>query len=189
MRDLTPKQLKFVQHYVDSGNATQSAINAGYATKNAGYTGSQLLKNPKIREAVQKKTSDITDRIEQSTGVTRESVVEELAKIAFLNPIEMFSWGRSDSGTDFIRLVDFDKVPDEVKRCIKSIRDTKEGVAVTFYDKPRALELLARIFGFITDKHEVTGKNGTPLSGEIEHAKIAAKVVELCQQEPKRVFE
>jgi phage terminase small subunit len=52
---LTQKQRAFVEHYMTTGNATESAKLAGYSGHNRqafGNLGSQLLKNPKIRHAL-----------------------------------------------------------------------------------------------------------------------------------------
>ena len=45
---LKPRQAKFVASYQLTGNATESAINAGYPAKNARIEGYRLLRNPKI---------------------------------------------------------------------------------------------------------------------------------------------
>ena len=44
MAKLTLKQQRFIDEYIISGNATQAAIKAGYAPKNAGQTGAENLK-------------------------------------------------------------------------------------------------------------------------------------------------
>jgi phage terminase small subunit len=58
---LTAKQQSFVDLYIINLNATnkttntQLAINAGYGVKSAHVTASHLLKNPKIKDAIQSK--------------------------------------------------------------------------------------------------------------------------------------
>lgn len=56
---LTPKQLKFADEYVKTGNATQSAIKAGYAKKAAYQTGAENLKKPQIKSYIEKKLAEI----------------------------------------------------------------------------------------------------------------------------------
>ena len=58
-RDITPREEVFAQAYCDYGNetfsnATKSARKAKYAEKHVGQTGSQLLKNCKIKERINK---------------------------------------------------------------------------------------------------------------------------------------
>lgn len=45
---LSDKQLKFVESYLVTNNAKESAIIAGYPEKNAASMGWQLLKSPKV---------------------------------------------------------------------------------------------------------------------------------------------
>lgn len=56
-RDLTERQKRFVELY--NGNATEAARLAGYAPKNAGLTGSRLLKNPRIRKALEERLKKV----------------------------------------------------------------------------------------------------------------------------------
>ncbi len=57
---MTILQDKFIEHYVLTGNATQSAIHAGYSEKTAKVKGSQLKAqfSNEIREATQKLLAD-----------------------------------------------------------------------------------------------------------------------------------
>lgn len=51
---MTDKQKLFVTEYIKDRNATKAAIAAGYSEKTAGQAASRLLKDVKIREAVNK---------------------------------------------------------------------------------------------------------------------------------------
>ena len=52
MENLTDRQRKFAWEYWNLGNATQSAINAGYSKKTAYAQGSALLKKVEIQDAI-----------------------------------------------------------------------------------------------------------------------------------------
>lgn len=56
---LTQKQRLFADEYIKSGNATQSAIKAGYATKAAYRTGAENLRKPQIKAYIDAKMSEI----------------------------------------------------------------------------------------------------------------------------------
>lgn len=56
---LTAKQRKFVNEYVASGNATQSAIKAGYSEKTAQRMGSENLSKPLIKKAIEDKLAEL----------------------------------------------------------------------------------------------------------------------------------
>jgi phage terminase small subunit len=63
-KKLTPKQKKFADNYIESGNATQSAIKAGYSKKTAKSVGSENLTKPDIKAYIDKKMREIeSDRI------------------------------------------------------------------------------------------------------------------------------
>ncbi len=49
---LSPKQRLFLKNYLNSWNATQSAIKAGYSKKTAYSQGQRLLKNVEIKNAI-----------------------------------------------------------------------------------------------------------------------------------------
>ena len=83
MAKLTAKQQKFVDEYLIDLNATQAAIRAGY--KKTEYTdtnANKLLENTRIREAVDKSMAERSRR----TGINQDRVIQELARIAFVNP-------------------------------------------------------------------------------------------------------
>ena len=49
---MTHRQELFIQEYIKTGNATHSAITAGYSKKTAYSIGQRLLKNVDIKEAI-----------------------------------------------------------------------------------------------------------------------------------------
>lgn len=64
MANLTIKQKKFCDLYMKSGNATQSYMSAGYATKGDGarVEASKLLTKPNIKEYIAKKQAKIENK-------------------------------------------------------------------------------------------------------------------------------
>lgn len=59
---LTSKQRKFADEYVKTGNATQSAINAGYSDKTARFIGAENLSKPNIKKYIDKKMQELSDK-------------------------------------------------------------------------------------------------------------------------------
>jgi len=53
MNNLSPKQEKFVQEYIKSGNATQSYIKAGYSENGADVSASRLLGNASVKKRLE----------------------------------------------------------------------------------------------------------------------------------------
>lgn len=84
---LTAKQRKFIDNYVVSGNATQAAINAGYAKKTARQIGQQNLSKVYIKAEIEKRMKEIeSEKIAKAdevlqfyTSVLRAEVEETVA--------------------------------------------------------------------------------------------------------------
>ncbi len=84
---LTAKQRLFADEYIKSGNATQSAIKAGYASKSAYRTGADNLRKPQIKSYIDAKMAEIESHkiadakevLQFYTRVLREEETEEVA--------------------------------------------------------------------------------------------------------------
>lgn len=85
MRKLTPKQKNFADEYIITGNATQSAIKAGYSEKYANTNASKLLQNTTIKAYIDErlkqiedeKTMDMKEVIQRLSAIARGETVEE----------------------------------------------------------------------------------------------------------------
>ena len=49
---LTEKQRRFVDYYIETGNASEAARRAGYSEKTAGWIGQENLQKPTIKAAI-----------------------------------------------------------------------------------------------------------------------------------------
>lgn len=149
---MTKKQKKFVEEYLIDLNATQAAIRAGYSPDTAGSIGSENLKKPEIRVRIEKAMAERSKR----TGINQDRIIEELAKIALLNPKNLINFEEATVK---------EEATEEDLAAISSIRvkcfPTKDGEEiereVKMYDKAKALELLGRHLGMFKDKVEVSG--------------------------------
>ena len=75
---LTPKQAAFVREYLIDHNGTQAAIRAGYSKNGAEVTASQLLRNPKVAQAIKAGEAKLEKKVE----ITKEKIVERLNTVA-----------------------------------------------------------------------------------------------------------
>lgn len=82
MSDLTPKQEIFIAEYLKDGNATRSAIAAGYSPDTAKEMGYENLTKPHIAEEIAKRHQKRLQRLE----IDADRVLQELAKLAFFDP-------------------------------------------------------------------------------------------------------
>ncbi|MBE1726896.1 terminase small subunit [Lactobacillus plantarum] len=77
-RKLTPKQRKFADEYIKSGNAADAARKAGYSKRSARSVGQENLTKPDIKQYIDERMADIASkRIMDAT-----EAVELLTRIA-----------------------------------------------------------------------------------------------------------
>ncbi|MEN3134548.1 terminase small subunit [Bacillus cereus] len=77
---LTPKQQRFCDYYIETGNATEAYKRAGYSHKNdnvAGVEGKKLLRNPKIERYVR----EHMEAIRSPVIASQEEVLERLTSV------------------------------------------------------------------------------------------------------------
>lgn len=79
--NLNQREWAFVESYFESGAKRASAVAAGYSERTAHAQATRLLKKVKIQAALDAKRAEA----ERSTTVSRERVLEELARCAFAN--------------------------------------------------------------------------------------------------------
>ena len=143
-------------------NATQACIRAGYSEDTAYSIGSENLRKPEIEKYIKKLQAETA----KSLGVTKERIINELAKLAFLDPRRAF-----DANS---RLIAIKSIPADVAAALTSVEvdelwamgpDGREQVGDTkkikFVDKKGALDSLAKLLGFnAAEKTELSGMLG-----------------------------
>lgn len=152
MAKLTLKQQRFVEEYLIDLNATQAAIRAGYSVKTAKEIGCENLSKPNISSEIAKAMAERSKR----TGVTADRVIEELAKIGFINISDVVNLRTGKILTEAQK---------EDLACIQSIKiketEFGEDREVKFYDKKSALELLGKHLGLFTDRIDINANMDT----------------------------
>lgn len=74
---LTLKQQRFIEEYIVDGNATRSAIAAGYSSKLAHTNAAKLLQNTTIKAEIERLRSEQSKKLE----ITREGLLQDLMDI------------------------------------------------------------------------------------------------------------
>ena len=90
--ELTPKQKAFADYYIETGNATESAIKAGYSKKTARVIGQENLTKPAIKNYIDEKMEQLADKriakaeevLEYLTRVIRDEETEEVVVVEVL---------------------------------------------------------------------------------------------------------
>jgi phage terminase small subunit len=176
---ITPRNRKFIENYINCGNATQAYIDAGYSENGAGISAFKLLKNPKIHEAIEERRKEIA----ANNNITADRVINEIAKIAFANSEDFFEWGKVSvelaDGLEIEKGIAILKTPEQLTRdhkaSIHSIEETQHGIKLKLYDKQKALDSLKQYLGVnneaeikkaLTIKKGDTGKDGSDTSIE-----------------------
>ena len=144
---LTKKQKLFVEEYLIDLNATQAAIRAGYSPETAQQMGSENLSKPVIRAHIDKAMAERSRR----TGVTADRVIQELAKIAFVNAVDVID---PDTAT-----VKDDALPEDTAAIlsvkVKTFGEDGLEREIKMADKIKALELLGKHMGMFKEKMDV----------------------------------
>lgn len=145
---MTQKQKRFIEEYLIDLNATQAAIRAGYSPDTAQQTGSENLSKPVIRAQIDRAMAERSKR----TGVNAERVIQELAKIAFVNATEVI-----DPKTATVKE---DALPEDTA-AIQSVKVKTFGEdglerEIKMADKLKALELLGKHLGMFQNNVNVT---------------------------------
>ena len=91
---LTPKQKKFADEYIKTGNATQSAVEAGYSKRTAAVIATENLIKPNIKAYIEKCMAEIasnrvmsyTEAVELLTSIARG---EEKETVVVATPVSV----------------------------------------------------------------------------------------------------
>jgi phage terminase small subunit len=148
---LTPRRLRFVDEYLIDLDARAAARRAGFSPKTRSYT-TKLMRDPDVARAI---GQAMTERA-QRTGITRERVLAEYAKIAFIDLSDLAAWDGAG-----VALKDAAAIPEEIAAAIALVAELDappndapagngaEGGAhrfrVSLFDKLKALDALARL--------------------------------------------
>lgn len=74
---LTNKQQKFADEYIRTGNATKSALEAGYSPKTAQRMGSENLSKPLIKSYI----NSVMEKLESAKIATAKETLEYLSSV------------------------------------------------------------------------------------------------------------
>lgn len=61
MKSLTVKQRRFVDAYIETGNAAEAARRAGYKSRNADVMGRENLRKPTVRKVLETRLKELED--------------------------------------------------------------------------------------------------------------------------------
>lgn len=141
---LTEKQKRFCDYYIETGNATEAAIRAGYSEKTARFIGAENLTKPNIKNYIDNKLKELEDKriakaeevLKYLTAAMRGEIEEEVVVVEGI--------GEGESRA----------------RVLKKQISAKERI--------KAAELLGKRYSLFTDKVDLEGNVGVTIIDDID---------------------
>lgn len=178
MGAITEKQKRFADEWLVDLNGTR-AYKAAYPSvkkdETARVNASRLLTNANVKTYIQERQKER----EKRTEITQDSVLRELALIAFAKASDYARVVEKDAMVEVdgnmapvldedgnqvkyrtVEPILTDELTEDQKKAIAVIKKGRDGFEIKPYSKIQALELLGKHLGMFTDKVEV--KNTTP---------------------------
>lgn len=151
-KKLSSKELSFVNEYMATQNGAGSARAAGYSAHTAKEQACELLKRPHIKEYL----DELNERRAKRLEISADRVLEELAKIAFVDPTEVFDVDAKGNMTFSGKLSD---LKPEERACIAEVTQTINALGggstkIKLHDKLSALEKIGKHLKLFTDVTE-----------------------------------
>ena len=179
---LDPRERRFVELFVETSNATRSALAAGYGRnyQNAGVYANRLLKKARIRDSVDRRNAEIMAELD----FTPSRIIAEIAKVAGVNTADFVSI--DDDGKPHLDLTGVKRAQMAAVASVDS-ETTEFGVKarVKMHDKLKALDMLAKMARlYPAERTELTGADGGP----IQSANLNATVhtMDIASLEPEQ---
>lgn len=154
------RQIKFVEEYIKSLNATDAAIKAGYSEKTARSQGSRLLTNVDIQEAIQKAKIERQERAK----IDADYVLKRLVEIDQMDVLDIM-----DENLNMKPLKEWPKIWRQYINNIESI-ELSDGEGwlkkIKWPDKVKNLELIGKhvSVGAFKDKIEHSSDPNNPIN-------------------------
>lgn len=135
---MTPRQQKFCDEYLISGNATDAAIKAGYSCKTAKQTGSENLAKPDLRAYIDEQLA----KIHSAKIADAEEVMKYLTSVM-----------RGEHTEQVLKLVG---------EGVQTVTD----IDVSAKERLKAAELIGKRYGLFTDKVGLEGAVPVIITGD-----------------------
>lgn len=152
---LNKKRRVFGDEYLKDLNGTQAAIRAGYSERTANEQAARLLADVSVQEYI----SIRMKKREERTEITQDRVLQEYARIAFLDPRKLLdNTGRplplQELDDDTARAIAGLKVSDKYTPSSEEGGDDNVSTVLEYklVDKKGALDSVARHLGMFNDK-------------------------------------
>ena len=140
---LTSRQEKFCLHYHELDNATE-AYRRSYSAENM----KESTINNRAYELLQRgdikgRLRQLQNKLQECSDIKKDEAVSSLTKILRASVLDAVS---IVDGKVIVK--NTSDIPEDLKPCISSIKSTKFGIEINFYDKIQAIDRLAKLLGW-----------------------------------------
>jgi phage terminase small subunit len=139
------RQESFCQEYIKTGNITQAMIAAGYSAIYANSKGHEMWGKVGIQERIE----ELRNKVEEKHDISRDRVLAEYAKIAFMDVRNMFN----DNGQP-LGITELDDNTVGAIAGIEVLEEKVKGETVGYVkkyrlaDKKGALDSICKVMGY-----------------------------------------
>jgi len=143
-KGLTARQERFIEHYLVLGKGAEAARRAGYSTRSAPAIADKLLRTPRVAAALSEAQALRAKRM----AIDAERVLGELARLGFADLGRVIDWG--PQGVRLTPAQELDPIDRAaISEVVAEIGAETTKLKVKLFNKPRALEVLARHLGLL----------------------------------------
>lgn len=158
---LTNKQRLFIDYYLQSFNASESARKAGYSERTAGVIGFENLRKPEIQEEITRRLDEVhmgaDEALKHLADMARADIGDIMDATSFGYNFDM----RKAKETGFTRLIK--KVKQKTVTILGKGEDSEDTeihtIEIEMYDRQAAIDKLLRVAG----KYKDVGAPDNPL--------------------------
>lgn len=148
-------------HYVINGDKVEAMVANGYSESYAKARGYAIFNREDVKQYVEEFRAEVKER----HLVTADRIINEMAKLAFVDVTDIVKVVKKTRETDDYRPVEYMAVEikpteewtPEQRAAIKSIKYTNNGISVEFYSKDAALTKLGETMGIFKQNVKVSG--------------------------------
>jgi phage terminase small subunit len=157
-KEIDEKAKLFCERYIIDFNGTQSAIEVGVNKDSARTYAYRLLKNVYIQDYIK----TLLEARRERFNIDTQEIIAELRKLgfsdigSFINKIKFTENGvevDDDVDTSIIKKITF----------VKNEKTQKSKATIELHSKDKALELLMRHLGILTDNLKLSGDKENPI--------------------------
>lgn len=176
-KGLTVRQERFIEQYLILGKGAEAARRAGYAPRSAHATADKLLSKPRVAAALAEAQAARAKRV----AIDAERVLQELARLSFADLGQVMDWG--PQGVRLTPMAALDPIDRAaISEVVAEIGAERTKLKVKLFNKPRALESLAKHLGLFA---RGAASTGLLADGRDWRAELRERLLRIAAGKPK----